>query len=177
MADAGASTASVVFEPVLDVQALSIFLVISIVFTALSVRTNQVEAGVKERNRALEKLREVKAKELAGGVVDRGVIQLALNEYEDAVRKEENLRTIIPGLVSIVAPSSASKKEEDARAIAQQFLGKDFEIGSNKREEVENRNVPILALVAVIALVIFQGALFFAVTNDMMASSSNTGGM
>jgi hypothetical protein len=178
IADAGASTASVVFEPVLDVQALSTFLVISIVFTALIVRTNQVEGGVQERNRALAKLREVKSKELAGDeTVDEGVIQLALSEYEDAVRKEEKLRTIIPGVVRIVPPSSANKKEEDARAIAQQFLGKDFEIGTSKREEVENRNVPTLALVAVLALFILQGALFFAAANDLMASSSIRGEM
>lgn len=182
-ADAAASadlviSPPVVFEPVLDVQAFSMFLVISIVFSALLFRTNQVEGGVQERNRALEKLREVKSKELAGDeTINEAVIEKALNDYEDAVRREENLRNIIPGVVRIVPPSSADRKEEEASAIAQQFLGRDFDIGTTKREEVESRNVPTLALVAVLALFIFQGALFFVAADDLMALSTATGGV
>eukprot|EP00980_Cylindrotheca_fusiformis_P022627 scaffold9523_cov103-Cylindrotheca_fusiformis.AAC.4 len=167
-----------VFEPKLDFPAFSTFLIISVVFTALIVRTSQVEGGVQERKRALAKLREVKSKELAGDhSIDETAVDNALEEYEKAVREEEKLRDIIPGVVRIVPPSSADKKEEEARAVAQRFLGNDFDIGTSKREEVENRNVPTLALVAVLALFIFQGAVFFMAYDDLMAGSSMTGGM
>mmetsp|Transcript_15530 Transcript_15530/g.38283 ORF Transcript_15530/g.38283 Transcript_15530/m.38283 type:complete len:221 (+) Transcript_15530:1785-2447(+) len=164
---------SAVFEPVLDVQAFSTFVVIIGVFAALSFRTNQVEGAVQERKRALENLRVVKSKELAGDdSIDEAVIQLALNEFEVAVKKEENLRNIIPGVVRIVPPSSADSKEEEARVIAKQFLGKDFDIGTTKREEVQSRNVPTLALVAVLSLFILQAALFLTASDDLMAMSS-----
>ena len=161
-------SSSVVFEPILDVQAFSTFVVILGVFAALSFRTNQVEGAVQERKQALEHLRLVKSKELAGDQsVDGAVIQLALDEFEVAVKKEENLRNIIPGVVRIVPPSSADSKEEEARVIAKQFLGKDFDIGTTKREEVQSRNVPTLALVAVLSLFILQATLFFTASDDL----------
>jgi hypothetical protein len=161
---------SQVFEPTLDVTAFGVFVVISVVFTALIVRTNQVENVVQDRNQALEKLREVKSKELANDeTITERDIQTALKEYENAVRKEEDLRNLIPGVVRIVPPSSANKKEEDASLIAKRFLGKDFDIGTSKRDEVENRNVPTLALVAVLLLLISQGALFVIASDDLIA--------
>lgn len=166
-------SSSGVFEPVLDVQAFSTFVVIIGVFAALSFRTNQVEGAVQERKQALENLRLVKSKELAGDdSVNGAVIQVALDEFEQAVQKEEKLRNIIPGVVRIVPPSSADSKEEEARVIAKQFLGKDFDIGTTKREEVQSRNVPTLALVAVLSIFILQAALFFSASEDLMAISS-----
>jgi len=166
-------SSNAVFEPVLDVQAFSTFVVIISVFAALSFRTNQVEGAVQGRKEALENLRLVKSKELAGDEnIDEAAIQLALDKFEDAVKKEEELRNIIPGVVRIVPPSSADSKEEEARAVAKQFLGKDFDIGTTKREEVQSRNVPTLALVAVLLLFIFQAALFITASGDLMAMSS-----
>lgn len=162
------SSSSTVFEPVLDVQAFSTFVVIMGVFAALSYRTIQVEGAVQERKQALENLRVVKSKELAGDeTIDDRAIRLALDEFEAAVKKEEELRNIIPGVVRIVPPSSADRKEEEARAIAKQFLGKDFDIGTTKREEVKSRNVPTLALVVVLSLFIFQAALFITASGDL----------
>ena len=163
-----------VFEPVLDVQAFSTFVVIIGVFAALSFRTSQVEGAVQERKRALENLRVVKSKELANDQsIDEAVIQLALDEFEVAVTKEETLRNIIPGVVRIVPPSSADSKEEEARVVAKQFLGKDFDIGTTKREEVQSRNVPTLALVAVLVLFVLQAALFFTASEDLTALSAS----
>ena len=41
--------------------------------------------------------------------------------------------------------------------------------GTSKRDEVENRNVPTLALVAVLLLLISQGALFVIASDDLIA--------
>ena len=160
---------SVVFEPVLDTTAFATFLVISIVFAALIIRTQQVENVVQHRNQALERLRVVKSKELEGSdEIQEQDVQKALKEYEDAVRKEEKLRNIIPGVVRIVPPSAADEKEEEARVVAKQFLGKDFDIGISKREEVESKGsiLQTIASLAVLALFMLQGVLFFFVTDD-----------
>ena len=164
---------SVVFEPVLDPTAFITFLGISIVFAALIIRTQQVESVVQDRNLALQRLREVKSKELEGSdEVQESDIQQALQEYEIAVRKEEDLRNIIPGVVRIVPPSAADEKEEEARVIAKQFLGKDFDIGTSKREEVESKGsiVQSLASLVVLGLFILQGALFSFISDDSSSS-------
>ncbi len=56
----------------------------------------------------------------------------AINAYEDALKDELNLRTIIPG-VRIVAPNDAARREEDIVA-AKQFLNWDID------QLVENNN-------------------------------------
>jgi hypothetical protein len=152
----------VVFEPVLNVPALGTFLFVMAVFGLLSIRTSQVEQAVQERNSALKELREAKSKELSGGAEEVNV-QKSLERFDKAMEKEDNLRTIIPG-VRIVPPSNGNKAEEEARVAARQFLNKEVNIGagsSSKQEEGDGRlpmaALGVLALLAtsLVALLVF----------------------
>jgi len=156
--DTSSNFEPVVFEPILNVPALVTFVLITTVFSALIVRTNQVEDAVQERKKRQEQVRELKAKEVSGGEnigseVGGGTtsttttpssssssssltlseeLQQTLKLYEEAVLREEKLRNILPG-VRIVPPSSSDRKEEEVQAIAKQYLGRDFNIGVPKR--------------------------------------------
>ena len=136
------------FEPILNVPALVTFLFITTIFTALILRTNQVEDAVRLRKQRLEELRILKTKEISNDVgssiVSSEDVQKSLHLYEDAVQREESLRQIVPG-VRIVPPSSNDRKEEEASLIAKQLLGKDYNIGREKRvdeydDEEQQRN-------------------------------------
>ena len=136
------------FEPILNVPALVTFLFITTIFTALIVRTNQVEDAVRLRKQRLEELRILKTKEISNDVgssiVSSEDVQKSLHLYEDAVQREESLRQIVPG-VRIVPPSSNDRKEEEASLIAKQLLGKDYNIGREQRvdeydDEEQQRN-------------------------------------
>jgi hypothetical protein len=160
----------VVFEPVLNVPALVIFLLITTVFGALIIRTSEVQGAVQERNQALSDLRELKSKELSGGVNQLDVPE-ALSRYEKAFLKVESIRNIVPGLVRIVPPSSFEPAEEDARIAAKQFLGKDFDIGSPNREQ-ESGELPTFAAAVLVAIFLLQFALLVFMNVDPVASSS-----
>lgn len=144
----------VVFEPVLNVPALITFLLITTVFSALIIRTNQVEDAVQTRKRMQEEVRTLKAKEIGDGQLPPEKIQQTLQLYEDAVRQEEKLRNILPG-VRIVPPSSSDRKEEEAQEIAKQYLGEDFNIGVPKRynEKREDEGTLPSVAIGVLALV------------------------
>ena len=143
----------VVFEPILNVPALITFVLITTVFSALILRTNQVEDAVQMRKKMQEKVRALKAKEIGEGQIAPEELQTTLQLYEDAVRNEEKLRNILPG-VRIVPPSSSDRREEEAQAIAKQYLGEDFNIGVPKRynEKREDGSLPGVAI-GVLALV------------------------
>jgi hypothetical protein len=89
------------------------------------------------------------------------------------VKKEESLRNIIPGVVRIVPPSSANSKEEEARVIAKQFLGKDYDIGVSREPAKEASNLSRVATTAIpLILIIFLLYSVFLFSNlDSMASS------
>ena len=146
------------FEPILNVPALVTFLFITTIFTALILRTNQVEDAVRLRKQRLEELRILKTKEISNDVgssiVSSEDVQESLHLYEDAVQREESLRQIVPG-VRIVPPSSNDRKEEEASLIAKQLLGKDYNIGREQRvdeyddEEQQRKNNGKLPNVAI----------------------------
>jgi hypothetical protein len=160
------------FEPILDIPALGTFVLVALIFGALILRTSQVEASVQERNLALENLRAVKSKELIEDHVEAEVAE-ALRRYEDAVKKEEGLRDVIPGIVRIVPPSSADSKEEEARVIAKRFLGKDYDIGVSREPAEEGSNLSRIATTVIpLILILFLLYSVFAFSNlDSMASS------
>lgn len=130
--DTSSTFEPVVFEPILNVPALITFLLITTVFSALILRTNQVEDAVQTRKRRQEEVRVLKAKEIGEGAISSEELRQTLQLYEDAVKEEERLRNILPG-VRIVPPSAGDRKEEEAQAIAKQYLGEDFNIGVPKR--------------------------------------------
>jgi hypothetical protein len=107
------------FEPIINLPALSAFLLISIVFTLLQIRINAVSRAAQRRSRALDALRIVESLQLSGGGSDNNasgvdmetrVIE-AKKEYENALREELDLRTILP-YVRIVAPNDPKRDEE-----------------------------------------------------------------
>ncbi|KAL3905523.1 MAG: hypothetical protein SGILL_009644 [Bacillariaceae sp.] len=154
------TAAATIYEPQLDVPAFLTFFLISVIFSALILRTQQVEQAVQTRNARLERLRDMKSKELAG---EEGVsaqdVEKVLRDYEDAVRNEEGLRNVIPGVVRIVPPSAGNEKEQEASVVAKQLLGKDFDIGVPKRERNESGfsalAIGALATVGVLLLGLF----------------------
>jgi len=109
------------FEPMVNVPALSSFLIISVVFGLLQLRINSVSQAAKRRSAALESLRKVESLQLSTSDVDEVDVARAKAAYENALRDELNLRTIIPG-VRIVAPNDP-KRDEEERAAAKRFLG------------------------------------------------------
>ena len=163
--DTSSNFEPVVFEPILNVPALVTFVLITTVFSALIVRTNQVEDAVRERKKRQEQVRALKAKEVSSGGenIGSGVgggsgttsttttttsssssitlseeLRQTLKLYEEAVLREEKLRNILPG-VRIVPPSASDRKEEEVQAIAKQYLGRDFNIGVPKRYNEEKQ--------------------------------------
>ena len=151
--DETTTAATTTFEPVLNVPAFITFLFITIIFSVLIIRTNQVEQAVQERNDKLQQLRTLKTKELDNtNNISPVDIQQSLQEYELAVQKEEKLRNIIPGVVRIVPPSAGNIKEEDASIIAKQLLGKDYEIGIPKQERNTNGTLSPIAIGALVAV-------------------------
>lgn len=173
--DTSSTFEPVVFEPILNVPALVIFVLITTVFSALILRTNQVEDAVQTRKLRQEDVRSLKAKELGEGTVSPEKIQQVLQLYEDAVRQEEKLRNILPG-VRIVPPSSGNRKEEEAQAIAKQYLGKDFNIGVPKRYNEKSESsgkLPSIAIgiLAVIALSLVGLLAFLSFGADPMSGN------
>ena len=104
------------FEPVLDVGAASAFSVIAILFVFLITKANAVETATTKRKSAMEKLRVARTKELTGGES----AEVALKILEDALKEEENLRTIIPG-IRIRAPNSLQEEDKEQIRILLKF--------------------------------------------------------
>ncbi len=125
------------FEPIVNVPALSSFLIISVVFGLLQLRINSVSQATKRRSEALESLRKVESLQLSTSDVDRPTeddVARAKAAYENALTDELNLRTIIPG-VRIVAPNDP-KRDEEERAAAKRFLGwTDEDLGIDEYEK------------------------------------------
>ena len=159
------------FEPQADWTAVGTFVSIMVVFGLLVKRTLAVEQTVVEREAALAVVRRLKAQSLqgSGSALE---LQEALGRYEVAVRKEERLRNIIPGVVRIVPPSSGSAVEESARDAAKQFLGKDYDIGIPKREDNPSGRLPYLALGILVVLGMSLTGLLFLLSFDPMTDSS-----
>jgi hypothetical protein len=114
----------------------------------------------------------MKSKQLIEDNVEAEVAE-ALRRYEDAVIKEEALRNVIPGVVRIVPPSSADSKEEEARVIAKQFLGKDYDIGVSREPAEEGSNLSRIATTVIpLILILFLLYSVFAFLNLNSMSSS-----
>jgi hypothetical protein len=165
------------FDPVLNVPSLVTFLFIAVAFSALIVRTNQVEDAVRGRKERLQALRMLKSRKLAGDDAISAIqIEEALKLYERAVRNEEALRNIpVPGgraEVRIIPPSAGDAREEEARLIAKQFLGQDFDIGVPKREVDATGKLPTAAVAVLAVLALSQVSLFAFLTFDPMGAKS-----
>ena len=110
------------FEPVLNLEAASSFAFVAIVFAMLQLRINAVSDAARRRSAALSALRAAESARLSDPAIagDRAVGRARV-EYENALREELGLRTILPG-VRIAAPNDPGRDEEE-RANAKRFLG------------------------------------------------------
>jgi len=119
------------FEPVVNYPALVSFLVIAVTFGLLQLRMNRVQSASVRRNNALKTLRQAKAMQLSSsdaGMQENDVYN-ALSEYKNALTREENLRTIVPG-VRIAAPNNPENSEDDIK-YAKLYLGWDLSVEEN----------------------------------------------
>lgn len=152
-------------NPMMNMPEMMTYLLVAALFAALMLRTNQVEDAVKVRNKMQEKVRAMKLQEMASGPISPEQSQRTLQRYEDAVRKEESLRAILPGVRIHLPPSAQNTGAgrnggDDARVIAKQYLGRDFQIGAPQRDGTggnrdaeEDGEVKLaLGVVAVVAL-------------------------
>mmetsp|Transcript_29115 Transcript_29115/g.45247 ORF Transcript_29115/g.45247 Transcript_29115/m.45247 type:complete len:232 (-) Transcript_29115:3-698(-) len=96
------------FEPTVDVAATSSFLIIALVFSLLLARANAVEKAAMKRRERIEDLRVARTVELTNGID----ASPAVEAVKEALREEDDLRTIIPG-VRIRAPNSMQDKDKD----------------------------------------------------------------
>jgi len=148
-------------SPMLNVPEMVSYLLLTALFAALMMRTSQVEDAARTRKRMQDKVRAMKLREMGEGPLSVEQNQRTLQRYEDAVRKEEALRTVLPG-VRIRPPSARGQKEEEARALALRYLGREFDIGVPKPESETNPRMA-LGVVAAVAL----GQLFLMVAYMM----------
>lgn len=128
------------FEPILNIEAASSFIIIAVIFTLLQIRVSAISNAAQRRSNALIALREAESLLLSGGGrysksdedfdCDKDlssnrrystIVTAAKKEYEDALRAEMNLRSVAPG-VRLIAPNDPRRNEED-RAAAKRFLG------------------------------------------------------
>lgn len=129
------------FEPVLNTQAAASFIIIAIVFTLLQLRINAVSNAAKRRSIAREVLRKVEALLLSDSDASTGEqVTRAKVEYENALKEELGLRTILPG-IRIVAPNDPTRDAKE-RADAKRFLGwGNDEFGDDPEGEIDNKTI------------------------------------
>lgn len=167
------------FEPVLNVPALAVFLLIGGIFAALQWRVSAIEEAAVERTKALQRLRQLKAAELIGPIPPDATMQVreALQAYERAYNRVEQLRTVVPG-VRVVPPSQSigSQSMDENASAAQQFLGIAPPTESIDSEPTASGNgnlSPVLTAVLLLIALSQLALLVLFTTTDPMASSSS----
>jgi hypothetical protein len=176
------------FTPQLDWNALVTFCSIMLTALWLFQRTNAVERAVVEREQALAHLRTWKSQQLDNlntDTSDREItaaqVQVALEQYEQAVQQEETLRNLVPGgWIRIVPPNAVGQtSDKTAKEVAKLFLGKDYNIGSGDDElkndltynrrptaNTPNGHLPIMALGVLAILGVSLTALLIVLSLD-----------
>jgi hypothetical protein len=168
-----------VFEPVVNLPALGSFLFIAVVFSSLILRVRAVDQAAERRKAALVDLRRVKSLELSSSDrrPDADTVARALKEYEDALKSEEDLRTLIPG-VRVVAPNQPAGSDEQDIAAARQFLGIDLDESSSasrKGAEEERKGLSAGAVAILATVALSQLALLYMLSFDPMDVYSSIG--
>jgi hypothetical protein len=140
------STAGIIeFSPILNIPALTSFLLIVIIFSALQFRIHQIENAVRERSRALQRLKQLKVQQLVSGGGGGGVssnigphthdnddiddhqrlINDAMANYRHWYQRADQLRAIIPGgwIRIAMSPSSVTTTNQQNDYAAHRYLG------------------------------------------------------
>ena len=169
------ASASTKFEPILNVPALMVFVLIMGIFLLLQRRVSAIEAAAEVRTLALQRLRTVKAAELSDATpASSEQVQLALRDYEVAYNRVEQLRTIVPG-VRVIPPPSQSLTQERQReneAAAKQFLGIEQPKLVEPLAKTEQGMSPFLATVLILIAFSQIALLVLLITTDPMVSST-----
>jgi len=134
----GAVTTTTAFEPVLNVPALVASLGIVVGAAVLRWRQSSIATAAEQRIQARQRLRELKTQELTRGGGNNAQIQQAVWNYEQALQKEGQLRTVVPG-IALRAPNNPINSEQDQQAI-QQFLKKKNGGSGSKAVQIQEEN-------------------------------------
>ena len=185
------------FEPILNVPAFSVFVLVAILFVSLQWRVAAIGRAAEERTRALDRLRLVKTRQLTTGDFsqrrknddgdddddhDDDVVQRAMKAYEGAYWKVERLRTVIPGMARLVPPPSQSWNRQimkENEAAAQQFLGiipEREDQGPGNEEERKQRSPFLVAVLVVVALSQMALLVLFVASDPMMTTGLGVDG-
>eukprot|EP00548_Thalassiothrix_antarctica_P016469 CAMPEP_0194188264 /NCGR_PEP_ID=MMETSP0154-20130528/54358_1 /TAXON_ID=1049557 /ORGANISM="Thalassiothrix antarctica, Strain L6-D1" /LENGTH=202 /DNA_ID=CAMNT_0038908573 /DNA_START=210 /DNA_END=818 /DNA_ORIENTATION=+ len=111
------SSSSTSFEPVVDVPSLLATMLVLIGALLLRLRQSAIAQAAKDRKVALECLRDAKKKEL-NLEISSDDARMAVVMYEKALEKEEQLRTLLPG-VRLKAPDNPQRSKENQDAVIQ----------------------------------------------------------
>jgi hypothetical protein len=176
MLDPSDTMTTTTFEPVLNVPALFVFVLIMGIFVLLQRRVSSIEAAAEDRTLALQQLRTLKAKELSDpSPTTTERVQAALRQYEMAYNRVEELRTILPG-VRVIPPPSQSLTQERQReneAAAKQFLGiEQPQPLEPLAKSTEKGMSPFLTAVLVLVASAQIALLVLLITSDPMVSST-----
>ena len=162
------------FDPVVDVSAASAFSLIAVVFSLLIARASAVDKATTRRKVAMDELRTARTQELTGAANP----DLAVKELEEALKEEERLRTIIPG-IRIRAPDSLQGKDKDqVRQLlktadsANEYDETSSILSSSKNFEPEPGSMSNGSKVVLGAIMISQILLLFILSFDPMQASN-----
>jgi hypothetical protein len=178
--------ASTTFEPVLHVPALGSFVLIMTMALLLQWRVAAINQAADTRITALKTLRQAKANQLTNNYDQNETleqVQAAVQAYQEALAKEEEFRTLLPG-IRIRAPNN--QNPSDWQAAQQLLLGTNATTSSTflqlqqeqqqqqqqREEEDMPSKFPPLALGALWAFVFGSQILLFLFLsmNDTMAT-------
>jgi hypothetical protein len=140
------------FSPVLNVPALSSFLVVAGIFSFLQIRISMIGRAADQRTEALEELRILKKKEVVGETAP-GEVKRALEKYRETYDRVEEFRTILPGVRIAPPPSQSLSRErmEDNLLGARQFLSIDPEPSEGNDDTEKKLSPPLVLLLVVVA--------------------------
>jgi hypothetical protein len=176
MLDQSDTMTTTTFEPVLNVPVFIVFVLIMGIFLLLQRRVSAIEAAAEDRTLALQRLRAMKAKELSDPTrATTEQVQSALQQYEQAYNRVEELRTVLPG-VRVIPPPSQSLTQERQReneAAAKQFLGIEQPPSLEPSSKTTETSMsPFLAAVLVLIASSQIALLILLITSDPMMSST-----
>lgn len=175
------------FEPILNIPAFSVFILIAIIFAYLQYRITAIEEASKRRTIALNDLKAIKLKALTAiGIdsIDTNDVQKAIETYRQQYDEVEKLREIIPGVKIIQPPSQSNSRKimNDNEIAAQQYLGIipviDQQVNDNidRKTSVEDEKLTkgfTKVQLAVISFIVFsQCCLLFFLSLDPLSSNN-----
>jgi hypothetical protein len=177
------------FEPILNIPAFSVVLMIGTVVALFQIRIRAIEQASQQRTVALQHLRSIQVKSLSAvgeDAIPSEDVQNAIEVYRQRYQEVEKLRQILPG-VRIIPPSQSNTRRmmDDNEKAAQQFLGivptqydnDDDDQGNNdigidrKKKAMGDKGLTTFQKVIIAFIVLSQCSLLFFLTLDPLTSN------